>query len=215
METLLTGFLLSLSLCLDIGIVNLAILDTGLRHGVRPALMLGLGSALGDLVYAALSAAGIAWLLRYNAVQWTVWLIGTVVMAGLAVRTGWAAWQAWRTPSKDAAGLPIRETSHGLLFRRGLLLALASPSAILWFAAVGGALIADATRGDPLRVSEFLLGFLLGGVVWAMFISQLAGHGGARLGPRLRQGCHIIAALLFAGFAWRVGVSGYERLIAG
>ena len=52
------GFFLSLSLCLDIGLVNVAIISLTLSHGFRPGFWLGLGSCFGDLVYAALAMAG-------------------------------------------------------------------------------------------------------------------------------------------------------------
>ncbi len=44
------GFFLSLSLCLDIGLVNVAILSLTLSHGFKPGFWLGLGSCFGDLV---------------------------------------------------------------------------------------------------------------------------------------------------------------------
>ena len=51
------GFFLSLSLCLDIGLVNVAIISLTLSHGFRPGFWLGLGSCFGDLIYAALALA--------------------------------------------------------------------------------------------------------------------------------------------------------------
>lgn len=54
------GFFLSLSLCLDIGLVNVAMLSLTLSHGFRPGFWLGLGSCVGDLVYAALALGGMA-----------------------------------------------------------------------------------------------------------------------------------------------------------
>jgi L-lysine exporter family protein LysE/ArgO len=44
MEMFLTGFALSLSACLDLGIVNVATIKRGLDEGVRAALALSLGS---------------------------------------------------------------------------------------------------------------------------------------------------------------------------
>src|SRR6185295_11105661 len=81
-----SGFLLSLSLCLDLGTVNAAAIRLALRAGARPAFLLGLGSGLGDLVYAALSAGGISLLFRFAAVRVALWLGGTVVLLGFAAR---------------------------------------------------------------------------------------------------------------------------------
>ena len=46
------GFFLSLSLCLDIGLVNVACISLTLSHGFRPGFWLGIGSCFGDLAYA-------------------------------------------------------------------------------------------------------------------------------------------------------------------
>lgn len=53
------GFFLSLSLCLDIGIVNVAILSRTLSHGFKPGFWLGLGSCVGDLVHATHAGAAL------------------------------------------------------------------------------------------------------------------------------------------------------------
>jgi len=58
MELFISGFLLSLSLCLDLGIVNVAIIKTGVEKGFLPSLNIGLGSTVGDIVYATLSTLG-------------------------------------------------------------------------------------------------------------------------------------------------------------
>ncbi|MET5115201.1 LysE family transporter, partial [Burkholderia pseudomallei] len=78
------GFFLSLSLCLHIGLVNVAMLSLTLSHGFWPGYWLGVGSGGGDLVYAALALAGLAVLLRFEAVRWVVWLGGGAVVLFLA-----------------------------------------------------------------------------------------------------------------------------------
>lgn len=74
------GFFLSLSLCLDIGLVNVAMLSLTISHGFKPGFWLGLGSCVGDLVYAALALAGMAVLLQFEAVRWAVWVGGGAVL---------------------------------------------------------------------------------------------------------------------------------------
>lgn len=44
------GFLLSLSLCLDIGIVNIAMMTAAMQRGYWTGLWLGMGSCIGDLI---------------------------------------------------------------------------------------------------------------------------------------------------------------------
>jgi L-lysine exporter family protein LysE/ArgO len=208
------GFFLSLSLCLDIGLVNVAMLSLTLSHGFRPGFWLGLGSCVGDLVYAALALAGMAVLLQFDAVRWVVWLGGGAILLFLTWKMTREALRPAAAPGGDgaeAAAPPQAGTWRS--FGRGMLLAMSSPSAILWFAAVGGALIAKSGATTPLTASVFLSGFFLGGLAWTLFLCTLASHGRKRAGAGLMRACHIVSALLFAYFSYSVIVGGYRDLI--
>lgn len=208
------GFFLSLSLCLDIGIANVAIISLALSHGFKPGLVLGLGTCFGDLFYAALALAGMSALLQFSAVRWVVWIGGGIVLLVLT-------WKMAREALKPATAPPVAgeadphmpRQSHLKSFLRGCLLAVSSPSAILWFAAVGGALIAKAGATSPASASVFLLGFFCGGLGWTLFICTLASHGRKRAGTRLLRACHVLSAVLFAYFSYSVIVDGYRDLI--
>jgi L-lysine exporter family protein LysE/ArgO len=208
------GFFLSLSLCLDIGLVNVAIISLTLSHGFRPGFWLGLGSCFGDLFYAALALAGMAALLQFTAVRWVVWIGGAAILLFLT-------WKMAREALNPASAPPVEGQAdptapHGSAWRgfaRGVLLAVSSPSAILWFAAVGGALIAKAGATGVTTAPVFLGGFFAGGLVWTMFICGLASHGRKRAGTSLLRACHVLSALLFAYFSYSVIVNGYHELI--
>ncbi|WP_199104286.1 LysE family translocator [Aquitalea sp. ASV11] len=209
------GFLLSISLCLDIGIVNAALINTGLRKGLRPALLMGLGSCFGDLFYALLSLLGMSLLFSFTPVRWVMWLGGGAVLLWLAWKMTRAAWREFHQPSSHAAspaedGTPRSSQAE---FWRGLLMALASPSSLLWFAAVGGSIIAQSTDGSSLSASIFLSGFFLGGVVWSSFLAWLASHGQKLVGHRLLLYCNAASAALFAYLALGVIVNGYQTLL--
>jgi len=209
------GFFLSLSLCLDIGIANVAIISLTLSHGFKPGMMLGLGTCFGDLVYAALALAGMAALLQFDTVRWVVWIGGAIVLLFLTFKMAREAlFPASAPPVEGEPDLIARpRPSHLRSFMRGSLLAVSSPSAILWFAAVGGALIAKAGATGPASASVFLIGFFCGGLGWTLFICSLASHGRKRAGTALLRACHVFSAVLFAYFAYSVIVNGYHDLI--
>jgi L-lysine exporter family protein LysE/ArgO len=208
------GFFLSLSLCLDIGLVNVAIISMVLSHGFKPGLILGLGSCFGDLFYAALALAGMTALLQFPAVQWIVWIGGAIVLLFLTWKMAREAlYPASAPPVEGEADKSLPRQSHLKSFMRGCLLAVSSPSAILWFAAVGGALIAKAGATSPVSASVFLIGFFCGGLGWTIFICTLASHGRKRAGTQLLRACHVMSAVLFAYFAYSVIVNGYRELI--
>jgi L-lysine exporter family protein LysE/ArgO len=208
------GFFLSLSLCLDIGLVNVAILTLTLSHGFKPGFWLGLGSCFGDLVYAVLALAGMAALLRFDAVRWVVWIGGAAVLLFLTWKMAREALFPQTAPAVEGqADAAMANPSAWRGFLRGVLLAVSSPSAILWFAAVGGALIAKTGATTPAAASTFLSGFFLGGLCWTLFLCSLASHGRKCAGTGLLRGCHVLSALLFAYLSYSVIVSGYRELI--
>jgi L-lysine exporter family protein LysE/ArgO len=208
------GFFLSLSPCLDIGIANVAIISLVLSHGFKPGFVLGLGTCFGDLVYVALALAGMAALLQFDAVRWVVWIGGAAVLLFLTWKMVREALNpASAPPVEGAADLRVPQPPHLRSFVRGALLAVSSPSAILWFAAVGGALIAKAGATGSLSASMFLTGFFFGGLGWTVFICMLASHGRKRAGTGLLRTCHVLSAVLFAYFAYGVIVDGYRDLI--
>ncbi|MBB5428245.1 L-lysine exporter family protein LysE/ArgO [Paraburkholderia sp. JPY158] len=208
------GFFLSLSLCLDIGLVNVAIISLTLSHGFRPGFWLGLGSCVGDLIYATLALAGMAALLQFESVRWVVWIGGAAILLFLTWKMAREAMFPATAPAVAGEGDPAAPPqSPWRGFLRGVLLAVSSPSAILWFAAVGGALIAKAGATSPTTALIFLGGFFLGGLCWTLFICGLGSQGRKRAGAGLLRSCHVLSALLFAYFSYSVIVNGYHDLI--
>src|ERR1700678_2871428 len=78
------GFLLSLSLCVDLGMVNIALIRTGFTKGMRAAMYLGLGSCVGDMIYAVSSISLVSLLLAHRGVRLVLWIGGSAVLLWLA-----------------------------------------------------------------------------------------------------------------------------------
>lgn len=203
-ELFVSGFLLSLSLCLDIGIVNIALINTAIRSGIRSAMLLGLGSCFGDLFYAVLSMLGIGLLLNMDWLRWLILFGGILALLYLA-------WDAARSALRDQAGVMAEADSPvqiapQRLFARGLVLSLTSPTSILWFAAVGGSLIAQNGAQSKIELLVLFSGFFCGGFSWCLFLTGLSAHGGRRLGDHFRRYCNAISALLFLYFAIKLAI---------
>jgi len=187
-----SGFLLSLSLCLDLGIVNLAIVRTALRRGGRAGFMVGLGSCLGDLTYFVAALLGVGALMRWAPFRWAIWIGGTIVLLVLAARM---AHEVLR-PRALSFDLPAEAPARWpRLFGWGVALALASPTALLGFAAVGGSVIA-ASGGDRAQVIRFAGGFFAAGVVWSASLAGAAALLKGVGGPKVARALAAISALL-------------------
>ena len=158
------GFLLSLSLCLDIGVANIAMITLAMQRGFLQGFWLGLGTCVGDLIYAIAALAGMTVLLQFESVRWTLWVGGSALLAWFAVKMLLAAWRGGHLESR---GQVVVE-SGWREFLRGIFLAMSSPSAILWFAAVGGVLISRSGAGSGLDAGLFLGGFFAAGLLWCV-----------------------------------------------
>ena len=210
MDLFVSGLLLSLSLCLDLGIVNVAIMKAGVERGALPALMIGLGSGLGDLVYASLSLFGISLLLQVLVVRWTLWIGGTLVLLYLMVTMIHHS----LSPRTIDAGTGIKDhISLKRYFFWGIGLALSSPSAILWFATVGGSVIASTSMNSHASLLFFFGGFLTASNLWSVVLGFICHHGGRMMGPKLMRGFSLASGGLFLYFAIKVFVNGYQTLL--
>jgi L-lysine exporter family protein LysE/ArgO len=209
-EVFASGFLMSLSLCLDLGLVNVTILRTALRGGPRPAIWVGLGSCFGDLTYFILSALGVTALLTWGPVRWALWLGGTAILLFLAARM---IREVIRPRALDLGADADVEAlaaapSPGRCFSLGLVMALSSPTAILWFVAVGGNVIA-ASAGRRGALVPFVAGFFAAGVAWSIVAAYAAAALRSLGGPRLVRVLAAISAALFlvlAVFVFRDGL---------
>jgi L-lysine exporter family protein LysE/ArgO len=202
--------LLSLSLCLDLGLVNVAIVRTALRRGGRAGFMVGAGSCVGDLVYFAAALLGVGALMRWPPFRWTIWIGGTAVLLILAARMVREVLRPRAIELDAPGGAP---EPSGRLFGWGLALALASPTAVLWFAAVGGSVIA-ASGGARAELIPFAAGFFTAGVVWSAFLSGAAAALSRAGGTKVARGLALVSALLFLYFAGVVFLRGWTELRA-
>lgn len=207
-----SGFLLSLSLCADLGVVNIAMVRAGLTRGLTAALVLGLGSCVGDLAYAVSSLSVLGLVLAHRGVRIGLWLGGTAVLAWLAFKMLRESRHPHPLGTENAAQAAGEEYRPARQFARGVVLALSSPSAILWFAAVGGSVIAAHATGRA-ALWPFLGGFFAAGVCWSVFIATLTGLAHRRLSTGFIRGLALMSAILFCYFAAEVFVNGYREFI--
>ncbi|MFK0157453.1 leucine efflux protein LeuE [Streptomyces sp. NPDC090499] len=117
---------------------SLYVLSVAARQGIRAGYTAAAGVWCGDTVLMTLSAAGVASLLKANAV-----LFGIVKYAGagyltwLAIGMLRAAWAMWRSRKQQAAEqtAPAAAPAQERPYRRALVISLFNPKAILFFIA--------------------------------------------------------------------------------
>ena len=191
MQLFVTGFLLSLSLSLDLGTVNVAMVRTALQHGARPSFLLGLGSCLGDLAYALISLLAVAALLQSLAVRWALWLAGTLILLFLAAKMLREALGSRPDNLATPEGTLLTRSAAGYLLQ-GIGLAMSSPSAILWFATVGDGTASDGHQGVLLEFGHV--------GVWALLAAALVVAAVVGRWQRISSIFALGALLLYATF---------------
>jgi len=209
MELFISGFLLSLSLCLDLGIVNVAIIKTGIEKGFLPSLNIGLGSTIGDIIYATLSVLGITLILKFLWVKWILWIGGTIILIYFC---GQMIAQIFK-PSDYAKKELSQFTGNRHYFLNGLLLALSSPTAILWFASIGGSVMAAQTFRNRFELIYFFGGFSCSSLVWSIMLAFISYHGGQLMKSQIKKIFSILSAMIFLTLAVYVFCDGYRKLI--
>ncbi|MEV5877096.1 leucine efflux protein LeuE [Streptomyces sp. NPDC052101] len=184
---------------------SLYVLSVAARRGVRAGYSAAVGVFCGDSVLMTLSAAGVASLLKANAV-----LFGIVKYAGagyltwLAIGMLRAAWQMWRTRREKAVEDSAPSTAADERpFRRAFVVSLFNPKAILFFVAFFVQFV------DPHYAYPGLSFVVLGAFAQAasfLYLSALI-FSGTRLAAAFRRRKRLsatatsAAGALFLGFA--------------
>lgn len=213
MELFISGFILSLSLCLDIGIVNIAIIKTGIEKGFFSSFYIGLGSTVGDMVYVILSFIGLSIIFEIILVKWILWIAGSAVLLYLCYTMVVKVIKPEKEDKEDKIDLQNVYSNKKKYFITGLSLALSSPTAILWFAAIGGSVIsaqADKTRSQLIY---FFIGFIIASIIWGIFLAYISYKGGKIMKDKIKKIFSFISAVIFLVIAIYVFMDGYKNLI--
>lgn len=205
----LKGFLFSLSLCCDLGMVNVAMIKAGLEKGFRQAFMLGFGSCFGDLTYLILSLLGVAVIFQIPFIRWVLWIGGTIVLAYLTFQ------MIKKTVKPDKLELDndsAASKSDRKYFLWGLGLALSSPSVILWFVVVAGPLLATFEVRESRTLIAFISGFFIAGLLWSAFIAILSGITRKRASVGFVRIVSLVSAAIFLILTVKVFIDGLQSL---
>jgi L-lysine exporter family protein LysE/ArgO len=205
----LKGFLFSLALCLDLGVVNLAIMKTGLDRGFAASFRIGFGSCFGDAFYMMLALVGWTAVFHYPGVQWVLWIGGTIVLLWL---TRNMIRDTIRPKMLTGGGEVVKSRGGWGDVLVGAGLAISSPTLILSFAAIAGPVVADLDIRNGAVLAAFVIGFVLAGIMWSVLIAWLGSHA-ARLGTRTVRGLSLLSALLFLAFAVNLFWNGLRDLV--
>ena len=174
--TLLLFALMEFPLCLTPGPAVLFVFAHGLRYGAAKSIWANLGILTGNAFYFILSATGLAALVKtsHDAFLVVKWIgAGYLVFIGLRM-----IFSRSTDITATSQGAPEARTTPAQIFRRGIVLQLANPKALVFFTAFLPQFVAP---NEPIGPQMLILGltstviefFVLAG--YGYFASRLAG----------------------------------------
>lgn len=211
MSLFISGFLIGLSLVLQLGTGNLGLIRTGVKKGFFPAFIFSLGCAAGDGLYALLAVYGVALLLQSSSIfQIVMWAGGTLMLCYLAFH----AFKDTIYPKElNFTQEGIEKTSLLAYFFTGFVLVITSPTGLIWFATVAGSVVSSAI-GDANDQSllPFIYGFITVSVLWGAVLAYVSSIGGKIMGNKMMRLFSFISGILFLYFAIFVFTHGIENI---
>lgn len=193
---------------IPIGPVNVAVIDAAYRHAFIRAIAVGLGGAVGDLLYAALGILGLGPILeKYPHIPPILYGISGIVLivyGSITVR----AQPARAVPAHEQEN--VKQTTDGQHvlagFVLGVALILLNPAAIVTWVLIVGSFMSGATTMEGLGA---VIGVGLGSFCWFTFVAWLADHGKRVLGDKAIWITRVVGALLVGYGFYALGRAGF------
>lgn len=206
----LTGFAFGNAFCWLPGPINLTILNEGARRGFRWAFMIGLGAAVMDGIYCAISFTGFAEFFTHRIVKATMQVASFVFLLFLGHKFLFA--QTVRVPTRlDSASekleAKLEEKIHPhSAFATGFLRVAANLGVLAAWIVLAATLMAHDWVDESLKARvACVIGVFTGAVLWFLFLSHTVarGHGKFSENTLLRlqhvSGLCLIITAIFEG----------------
>ncbi|GAB1531733.1 MULTISPECIES: LysE family translocator [Brevibacillus] len=191
------GLLFGMMLQLSVGPVCLAVLHRSMTRRLRDAFMMVLGVALADAVYMVGAIGGLSLLLQIHWVKQMVLIIGALILTWFGIQTLRAI--NGRGEHEQA---PVQQAPSGRSsFWHGVLLTLANPLTVLFWAGVFGSLLASGTFVHSTELFLFATGCLLSTFLFLGLVALLAAYLARFFRPGWFNVFHGLSGVFLIGFA--------------
>lgn len=190
----LMAFWLGIAFSAPPGVVNIESIRQGLKGGYWSAFAVGLGSLIGDGVYAILAFSGLGLIAQNSMVKFTIGLVGICFLIYLAV----SAFKIKNLPKIEEG---IVSNKKKIAFINGAILSLTNPWAIAFWLSFGGILVSSGISTSSQNLWLFLITFLVGATSWVFILSGLILFGKKYINDKVFHVISFVSGLIFLGTA--------------
>ncbi|MDK9698054.1 MAG: LysE family transporter [Siculibacillus sp.] len=182
---------IGLAVAAPVGPMSLLCMRRTLTQGSRWGMATGAGIAVGDAIYAAVAALGLAGVSAFV----LAWETQLHLAAGLFLI--WLGLKTFFTQDDDRPAEVRAAASVSAAFLGSVMLTLTNPPTIVMFAAVFTAL-APTSGFDPAVAAATVLGVLTGSLLWWVGIVAVVSGVRHALGRRVRLWIDRVAGVILA-----------------
>jgi threonine/homoserine/homoserine lactone efflux protein len=186
-----------------IGPVNLTVIDAAFRYGMRRALMVGLGGALGDGLYALVGIVAMGPILsRYPVVAPVLYAISGVGLFIYAIKVLRSQPVApVRKPTHRPHTVSV-EASSWSAFLGGFGLVLMNPAAIVTWVIIVGLFMHGVTPANGVLAA---IGVVIGSFSWFTGVAYVTERGKDIIGEKTLKVTRVVAYLILGYSVFAVG----------
>lgn len=175
------------------------------RQGFWTGPLLILGHAILELGLVLALIAGLAPILQRDAVFGVIALSGAVILL-------WMAYGMLRSLSTLTIDFSSGQTRGSHLVLSGIILSLANPYWLIWWATIGLGYILHSQQFGLQGVAFFFTGHILADLVWYSIVTYSVAKGRSLFSDRFYRKLMGACACFLIVFAGYFGYSGWEKV---
>lgn len=194
-----TGLKIGFIVAAPVGPIALLIMRRTLNEGRLAGILSGLGAATADLLCGLVAALGVSAVTTLiDTHRGALQLIGGIFMVVLGVNT-------FRAKDPAAAKRPLHERNLFLAYLFTLLLTLSNPLTLLGLIGILAAFNIGGPDQTHLETVVLSSGIFIGSALWWVFLCNIAGWLGHKLGNHTLHVLNMAAGALILGFGlWQL-----------
>ncbi len=184
-------------------------MDKSMKTGARAGLLISIGHALLELLVVALLFMGVGTILKTEAAQTVIGIVGGFILFLIGINMLWAV-----HTRKINIEVSQSEARSGNMLLGGAVLSASNPYFSLWWSVVGlGLLMKAYDLFGMAGVISFYAGHILADISWFTFVAALIGKTKRFMNLKVYQYIVVFLGLCVVGFGMIFFVSAIKKIV--